>query len=260
MADNVIDTLNINIEASSKSSKQSIDELIKSLESLKNELKGLDKLGKISIGTDIKQAGTNAKSSQSAISKLADAFKKSGTAAKGLASGLKNLIPGFNKAKSGSFSLVSALGKLYATIWAIKKLFGWAASSMEFASDLVEVQNVVRNAFGPESEKMINDFAGSLSMLKFGMSELTTKEIASTFQAMGKTLGITNNQVKETQKVVNGLPESYDNAADSVADMSLNLTKLAADMGSFYNKEASDVAQSLQAVFTGQTRPLMLAA
>ena len=238
MAEQSIDTLQIEINASAKSSKAEINELCKSLTKLRGELSAIGKIGSFSLTS----------------------LKGLGTIAKGVASGIKNLDATIKGTKKSTHSLLGTMGKLYATFWALKKAFGWIGDSMKYASQLTEVQNVVRNAFGPESEKMVNDFAGSVAMLKFGMNELTTKEIASRFQAMGKTLGITNAQMKETQKTVNGLPDSYNNASESVADMSLNLTKLAADMGSFYNKEASEVAQGLQAVFTGQTRPLMLAA
>ncbi|MCI8378624.1 MAG: hypothetical protein HFH72_08920 [Lachnospiraceae bacterium] len=41
-----------------------------------------------------------------------------------------------------------------------------------------------------------------------------------------------------------------------MSDMSVELTKLAADMSSFYNVEQNDVAKSLESVFTGTTEPL----
>lgn len=234
MANQSIDTLQININASAKTSQKAIDDLCQSLTKLKSGLKGLDNR-KINISTGITNVGTASKKSVKGVDALTNAFHRN------------------KKAGSG---LLGTIGKLYATFWALQKVFGWLKSSIDFASDLVEVQNVVRNAFGPEAEKMVNDFAGSVSMLNFGMSELTTKEIASKFQAMGKALGVTNQQVKATQQTVSGLPETYDNVADSMADVSLNLTKLAADMGSFYNKNPEEVAKSLEAVFTGQTRPL----
>lgn len=43
---------------------------------------------------------------------------------------------------------------------------------------------------------------------------------------------------------------------DSMADMSLNLTKLAGDMASFYDVDQADVAKSLQSIFTGTIAPL----
>ena len=234
MANQSIDTLQININASAKTSQKAIDDLCQSLTKLKKSLNGLgDRHVNITAG-----------------------MKQNTTATRQFGNGLRNLSGLMNTNRKATTSLVSALGKLYATFWALKKVFGWMSSSIQFASDLVEVQNVVRNAFGPASEKMVNDFAGAVSILNFGMSELTTKQIASKFQAMGVALGVSNQQVIATQKTVKELPEMYDSVADSMADVSLNLTKLAADMGSFYNQDPTQVAKSLEAVFTGQTRPL----
>ena len=73
------------------------------------------------------------------------------------------------------------------------------------------------------------------SITEFGMSELTVKQVSSRFQAMGTAMGF---------------------AQGEMAGMSIELTKLAADMASFYNVEQTDVAEKLSAIFTGQTRPL----
>ena len=242
MASSTIDELQVNIVGSTMRAQDSIDELCKSLTRLKRSLKGLNS----------REVNITANATQNVTQNV----RKLGGASNATTQMLNNLTGAFHKNRKAGSSLLSVVGKLYATFWMLRKAFGWISSSIQFASDLTEVQNVVRNAFGPESEKMINDFAGSLSILNFGMSELTTKQIASKFQAMGVALGVTNKQAEQTQKTIGALPEMYDSAADSMADVSLNLTKLAADMGSFYNQDPTQVAKSLEAVFTGQTRPL----
>ena len=92
------------------------------------------------------------------------------------------------------------------------------------------------------------------------MSELSVKQFASTFQAMGTAMGISSSQVTKGAELINQkLSKTEDTAytvTDSVADMSLNLTKLTADMASFYDINQSDVAKDLQAIFTGQVVPL----
>ena len=98
---------------------------------------------------------------------------------------------------------------------------------------LTEVQNVVDVTFGRYRKKIEELASGSIE--NFGMSELTTKEIASRFQAMGTAMGFSTGKMSE---------------------MSVGLTKLAADMASFYNVDQEKVAKSLESVFTGQTRPL----
>lgn len=70
---------------------------------------------------------------------------------------------------------------------------------------------------------------------QLGMSQLTAKRMASTFMAMSNGMGI---------------------AAESGKDMSLNLTRLAGDMASFYNVEQSIAQTALSSVFTGETESL----
>lgn len=128
--------------------------------------------------------------------------------------------------KSSILSAVGAVGGIYAAINGIKK-------SIDIASDLTEVQNVVDVTFGNFKDKI--ESLAEVSIPELGMSELTTKQIASRFQAMGTAMGI---------------------ARGEMADMSVDLTRLAGDMSSFYNVAQEDVARSLQSVFTGETEPL----
>lgn len=105
--------------------------------------------------------------------------------------------------------------------------------SIKTFSDLIEIQNVVDKSFGDMAYK-IEELA-KVSVPDFGMSELTLKQMASRYQAMGVAMGFTQGQM---------------------SDMSIELTKLAADMASFYNVEQEAVAKGLESIFTGTTRPL----
>ena len=175
--------------------------------------------------------------------------------------GLKLFHGHAQKAQKSAFSLAATIGKLYATYWAFLRVGRWFGSSMKLASDLVEVQNVVDNVFTDMSEKM-DDFART-AVDTLGMSELTAKEIGSRFQSMGKNMGVpkeaitsTNDFLTAVTKMGDGSEKSYAGMEQSMADVSLNLTKLAGDMASFYNKDYKDVAKTLESIFTGQTRPL----
>lgn len=168
-----------------------------------------------------------------ALARLARTGASSGRAVTSLKGALNGYSTSTKSAKKHSFSLASAIGKVYATYWMLFRVMGKAKESIESASDLTEVQNVVDVTFGKYAglvEKM-----SETSITDFGMSELTTKEISSRFQAVGTAMGFTQGKM---------------------ADMSIELTKLTADMASFYNVEQKDVAEDLESVFTGQTRPL----
>jgi hypothetical protein len=126
------------------------------------------------------------------------------------------------------------------------------------ASNLVEVQNVVDHTFGQMQYKL-EDFTKS-SIENFGLSTLAVKQYASRFQSMGMSMGITNAQVAKSADFVSAHmtdeAKALYNSSESLADMSINLTKLAADYASFYDIDPSEAFEKLQSVYTGSTRPL----
>lgn len=109
--------------------------------------------------------------------------------------------------------------------------FGKAA--LDAASDLQEVQNIVDVAFGEMSNK-VESFAQTC-IEKFGMSELSAKQTAGSFMAMGKSMGLTMEQA---------------------SDMAISLTGLTGDMASFYNISQDYARVALSAVYTGETETL----
>lgn len=146
--------------------------------------------------------------------------------------------------------LMSATGVYFSIYGAIRGL----KSAIDISSDLTEVQNVVDVAFGNMAYK-VEEFA-KVSVKDFGMSELTTKEIAGRFQAMSTAIGVSADKIGQANTFLSGQTKGYVAVSDSMADVSINLTKLAADMASFYNVEQTDVAKSLESIFTGTTAPL----
>lgn len=168
-----------------------------------------------------------------AIAKLAQTGTSGARMATSLSSGLTSFTKISASAKKSAFSLASAFGKLYASYWLIIRGVSGLKKAINISSDLTEVENVVRQTFG-NYENLIQDFA-STSIQDYGMSELTAKETASRFQAMGTAMGF---------------------AQGEMADMSISLTALTGDLASFYNEEQDVVAKKLQSIFTGETEPL----
>ena len=172
-------------------------------------------------------------------SKIVSAFSKIGSASGNL-----------NKASLGFGGLLkSALPYLSAY-----QLLNLGKQAVELSSDLTEVQNVVDTTFGDMTSKVTE--LASNSIEQFGMSELALKQYASRFQAMGSAMGIDSGSISSANKYLSTVTDGYVGLSDSMSDVSLNLTKLAADMASFYNVEQSVVAEDLASIFTGQTRPL----
>lgn len=168
-----------------------------------------------------------------AIAQLASSGGRAGNASKSFSNMFSGYSSSASVATKKSFSLASAIGKLYATYWTLFRVLRLLRDAIDISSSLTEVENVVRQTFG-QYESLINNFAKT-SIEKFGMSELSAKQFASRFQAMGTALDIPQGKM---------------------ADMSIRLTELAGDMASFYDVSQEDIAKSLQSVFSGTTAPM----
>lgn len=193
-----------------------------------------------------------------ALANLSQQGSKVGSASRSLVTGFSNTTKSIKSTRSGFRGLASTIGKFYATYWLVMRAVGKIGGAVDLASQLTEVQNVVDTTFGDMASK-VDDFTKT-SIQDFGMSELTVKQISSRFQALGTSVGITSQQVANGTAVANKALMSQNNTlyktTDSMADMSLNLTKLAGDMASFYDVDQADVAKSLQSIFTGTIAPL----
>lgn len=189
-----------------------------------------------------------------ALANLARTGASSGTAARSLGTSLFSFSKSAGNARNSAFSLAGAIGKFYATYWMVIRGLGLFRNAINISSDLTEVENVVRTTFG-NMEYKVNDFVQN-SIQQFGMSELSVKQYASTFQAMGTAMDVGGKQIENANRFLNGATDGYIGLSDSMSDVSLNLTKLTADMASFYDKDQADVAKDLQSVFTGMVVPL----
>lgn len=193
-----------------------------------------------------------------ALANLSQQGSKVGSASRSLVTGFSNTTKSIKSTRSGFRGLASTIGKFYATYWLVMRAVGKIGSAVDLASQLTEVQNVVSTTFGDMASK-VDDFTKT-SIQDFGMSELTVKQISSRFQALGTSIGISSEQVANGTAVANKALMSQNNTlyktTDSMADMSLNLTRLAGDMASFYDVDQADVAKSLQSIFSGTIAPL----
>ena len=137
----------------------------------------------------------------------------------------------FGKDLAGALTSV-AVSAAFVKITNLLKQLG--AESIEIASDLEEVQNVVDVTFGEAGSARIEKWAQSVGS-QFGLTELQAKRYASTMGAMLKSSGITGAEVYE---------------------LSTSLAELAADMASFYNIDFDTAFQKIQSGISGQVAPL----
>lgn len=137
------------------------------------------------------------------------------------------------KATKSVMSAFGKMGKVIAGAFAVKKLIEFGKASIDLASDLSEVQNVVDVVFGKSAET-INNFAKT-ALTQYGLSELSAKKYASTMGAMLKSMGL-------SQK--------------ATVDMSQAITALSGDMASFYNLDGDEAFNKIRAGISGETEPL----
>lgn len=134
-----------------------------------------------------------------------------------------------NKIKSA----FSKIGKAVGLALSVTAIISFGKSCIELGSTLSEVQNVVDVTFGAMSET-INRFARD-ALEEFGLSETSAKRYTSTMGAMLKSMGFTTQ---------------------AAADMSMEMTGLAADMASFYNLDSETAFEKIRSGISGETEPL----
>ena len=173
--------------------------------------------------------------------------------------GVSSFIRSIDNVKSHTQSFTMMVIKARTMVWMFRRVFNLFSQPVELASSLVEVQNVIDNVFTENYAAKIEDMSKSVKD-SLGMSELSFKQYASRYQAMGKAMGITNSQMISAQDRLKSMGVAYGEANGNMQDMSVNLTELAADLASFYDIDQKTAFEKLQAVYTGQTRPLNVAA
>jgi nicotinamide mononucleotide (NMN) deamidase PncC len=166
------------------------------------------------------------------------------------------------RAYRGYNNLYMMLIKFRTLLWGIRTAWRALSSSISDASSLTEVANVVGTVYSDSARKQLEQLSHD-AIQNYGMSELAFKQMASRFQAMGTAMGISNEAVagaEENLKKWNltnkATGDIYGVMTSNMSDMSMTLTELAADIGSFYDTSVEDVQTALSAVYTGQTRPL----
>lgn len=129
-------------------------------------------------------------------------------------------------------SAFGKIGKAISIALSAAAIIRFGKSCIELGSDLAEVQNVVDVTFGAMSET-INRFARD-ALEEFGLSETSAKKYSSTLGAMLKSMGFTTQ----------------------AAEMSMQMTGLAADMASFYNLDTDVAFEKIRSGISGETEPL----
>lgn len=148
--------------------------------------------------------------------------------------GFKREMKGIGPKASGMIGgAFKSLGMIAGVAMGGALVVGFTKGAINMASALEEVQNVVDVTFGNMAGS-VNQFSKN-ALQEFGLSELSAKKFTSTMGAMLKSSGM---------------------AGDGVAGMSMEVTKLTADMASFYDLDHQVVFDKIRSGLSGETMPL----
>lgn len=174
------------------------------------------------------------------LAQLSSAGARTGSAAQTLQKKIAGLSSSMKSLEGGTKGAVIGLGSFAKQLLSMAGfgagVFGFVSAikkSITEYSNLMEIQNIAEVGFGNMIGKLEQFSQKSITLL--GMSEAAAKRTAGTFAAMGKSLGV--------------IPEQ-------ATDMSIELTKLSADMASFWNVSQDVARNALTSVFTGETESL----
>lgn len=151
-------------------------------------------------------------------------------------SGFNKGIKNISKGAKGLATTIKGLGAAvtgFVALATVKTMIQVGNQAIELASDMKEVQNVVDTAFGSMAYKA-EEFA-DVAIDQFGMSRLAAKQTASTYMAMGKSMGL---------------------SMEAASDMAIETAKLTGDVASFYNISQDLAAVKLKGIWTGETEAL----
>ena len=150
-----------------------------------------------------------------------------------IANNIKKVVSVVGGAVNNIKSKFNILNSTLARGLSLTALVAVGKKGLELSSDLAEVQNVVETTFG-KSSNIINEFAES-ALKNFGLTELQAKKYVSTLGAIAKASGESD---------------------EATLKMSTNLTKLTADVASFFNYDYDTAFNKIRSGLTGETEPL----
>lgn len=190
---------------------------------------------------DTQQFTTNVNKAKNSMDKLATSVDKVDKQSKQAKDSVGKIGDGANKSASGLDKLGISAGVSASVMSSIINIAGQVVSAMvnlgkqavSLASDYQENLSKTEAVFGSNAEhfiKMANTITGAT-----GLSKNAFLEQVSLYGAMAKAMGVSTDQTVE---------------------MSEQLTRLSADMSSFYNKDIEQVSTALKGVFTGETEAL----
>lgn len=227
MADNIIDSLNIEVRANSTAATESLNVLIETLKKLKGESQNA---ATVKITTTLKDLGDKSEKASDKAGKLKKGLKGLGSSGDTAGSKISNL-----KAKLTTLS--SGFTDTYFMVRTV------AAGIKSVGSGIM---NMINNT---------NAYVENLNLFNVAMGE--SAESANAFaEKVQDIIGIDMSDWIRKQGVFQTLISGFGVSSERADIMSQQLTQLSYDLASFYNMDVGEAFTKLQSGVSGELEPL----
>lgn len=206
------------------------------------------------------------------VSTLSRFFEKLNQALKNTVGRLISFRTHTEKATKKTNSFIVALGKLYAAVWALRRVFNGLWGSIEKSMDYIETLNYFDAAFGQvaenadlrqwkrlgydSAETYYNSFSSRAKELTSKMSGFFVAQNGTLEATKMPSLGIDPAQVMNYQAMFGQMSSSMGVASETALKLSDALTMIGADLASVKNMDFDKVWNDMASGLAGMSRTL----
>ena len=222
------------------------DSSVKSLRGVSSAINSIAKIPSITKKLDSKTLDNFAevcKKVASAISPLSSKLDKVGRSFSSLPSKIKSAISSTNRLSSANNNASASFAKLASQLEAIKKRAAQLVSLKAIASYLA---NAVAK---------FNDFYEATDLFNNAMGELIG-QATELINKMESLLGIDPTEAMTNIATIQSLATSFGLASDKAYILSKNLTQLAYDESSYWNKDTATTFTAIASAISGEIEPI----
>ncbi len=252
----VVDTLQIQIEASANKANPAFDNLVKKLDVLSSSLRRIN-------GSNLKTFSNSAKTASNSMNKLN--FNR-------LTKGMNSYTTSAKKSSSATNKFASSLGKMYASFWPVFRALKQLGKAIKSSMDYIETLNYFNNAWNQvaenadlstfeelgyrSAEAYINSFSERAKQVTTELTGFSIMSDGSLIESGQVSLGINPNQVINYQAMFGQMASSMGVSSENALLMSEALTKIGADLASVKNMNFEEVWRNMASGLAGMSRTL----
>lgn len=222
------------------------DSSIKSLRGVSSAINSIAKIPSITKKLDSKTLDDFAevcKKVASAISPLASKLDKAGRSFSSLPSKIKSAINSTTRFSSANWKASTSLSSLASQLETIKKR----------AAQLVSLKAIA--TYLANAVAKFNDFYEATDLFNNAMGELSV-QATELINKMESLLGIDPTEAMTNIATIQSLATSFGLASDKAYILSKNLTQLAYDESSYWNKDTATTFTAIASAISGELEPI----